>query len=528
MSGGSRRQPRPSGQRLLIILFTDIEDSTALTQQLGDARAQAQIVQIHNTFVREAMARCSGSEIKHTGDGIMASFPSAAAAISCAIAIQEQCTVHNSEHPNAAFNVRIGLNAGEPIVEDEDLYGTAVQMAARICAHAAPGLILASDVVRQLAAGKDVAFNPHPAQELKGFGGPVPLFEVIPQEGAAHRLWPVPGAEAQSQRAWPRRPARKLVLPVTVVAIVAGAALAAFAVSGAFDDGGGAQPVLREFVTEMENVATLSTISGDCATSDLVVTGTVSGTVTGHFIGESGGPFDARLYAVDDCLRTKANNILKWDDGAGNTLSLVSTSVSLRRAAGLQEGVASSSQADRAASLIVGGTGKYAGVTGTGTCLTLAFILGSSASPASTARATSDCTHQLRPAGDSDAVILQAVASVEEMTVTGSSTDLPYEATIVILYKNNGDGPLTGLSLRLIAPKNVELRATKLGVPFGDNPAALVWPLPDLEPKATGQLEVVLQVASSGSAAISLVPEIAARDLGGAARGRPVDIKIVQ
>jgi hypothetical protein len=77
----------------------------------------------------------------------------------------------------------VGLNAGEPIAEDEDLFGTAVNLAARICGHAEAGQILASDVVRQLVAGKDFLFTDRGEASLKGFDEPVRLYEVRWQEG---------------------------------------------------------------------------------------------------------------------------------------------------------------------------------------------------------------------------------------------------------------------------------------------------------------------------------------------------------
>jgi class 3 adenylate cyclase/pimeloyl-ACP methyl ester carboxylesterase len=155
---------------LVTILFTDMEGSTALTQQLGDDRAQ-DLVRQHNAVVREALKGHAGSEIKHTGDGIMASFPSARGAVDCAIAIQRALA-------DEAVRVRIGLNAGEPVAEEQDLYGTSVQLAARVCAQAEGGQILVSNVVRELAAGKGFLFSDRGDSALKGFEDPVRLFEV--------------------------------------------------------------------------------------------------------------------------------------------------------------------------------------------------------------------------------------------------------------------------------------------------------------------------------------------------------------
>ena len=80
-----------------------------------------------------------GTEVKHTGDGIMASFGTASSALGCAASIQQAFEARNETNPDSRVRVRIGLNAGEPVAEDGDLFGTAVQMAARICARAEPG-----------------------------------------------------------------------------------------------------------------------------------------------------------------------------------------------------------------------------------------------------------------------------------------------------------------------------------------------------------------------------------------------------
>ncbi len=164
----------PSG--LVTILFTDMEGSTSLTQRLGDAKAQ-ELLRAHNTIVREALKAHDGAEIKHTGDGIMASFPAASKALACAAAIQTAFAERN-ETAEEPIKVRIGLNAGEPVAEDEDLFGTAVQLAARVCAHAEPGTILAANVVRELSAGKGFLFSDRGDVVLRGFEDPVRLYEV--------------------------------------------------------------------------------------------------------------------------------------------------------------------------------------------------------------------------------------------------------------------------------------------------------------------------------------------------------------
>jgi class 3 adenylate cyclase len=152
------------------ILFTDLESSTALTQRLGDEGAQ-ELLRGHNEAVRAALEEHGGREVKHTGDGIMASFPSAVAAVTAGLQMQRDLA-------GGEVRVRVGINAGEPIAEDHDLFGTAVQLAARITDRAEPGQVLVSDVVRQLCAGKTFAFTSAGEATLKGFDEPVALYEV--------------------------------------------------------------------------------------------------------------------------------------------------------------------------------------------------------------------------------------------------------------------------------------------------------------------------------------------------------------
>ena len=135
-----------------------------------------------NSIVRDALEVHDGSEIKLTGDGFMASFSSATKALECAIAMQRAFAEHN-ESADEAIRVRIGLNAGEPIAEDDpsgraDPFGTAVNMAARIAAKAEGGEILVADVVRQLVVGKEFLFNDRGDTELRGFEDPVRVYEV--------------------------------------------------------------------------------------------------------------------------------------------------------------------------------------------------------------------------------------------------------------------------------------------------------------------------------------------------------------
>jgi class 3 adenylate cyclase len=176
-TSAARDVERAAGQASVTILFTDMEGSTALTQRVGDAAAQ-KVVHAHNHIVREALTAHGGTEIKHTGDGLMVSFPSATSGVECAVAIQQRLAAYANEHPDVALRVRVGLNAGEPVAERGDYFGTAVQLAARICQLAEPGQILVSGVVRDLTAGKRFLFADLGETAPRGFEDTVRLYEV--------------------------------------------------------------------------------------------------------------------------------------------------------------------------------------------------------------------------------------------------------------------------------------------------------------------------------------------------------------
>lgn len=163
------------------ILFTDIEGSTSLTQQLGDARAMA-VLRSHDLIVREALQRNTGSEVKHTGDGLMAAFRSVTGGLGTAIEIQRGLAADEGIHASR-LRVRIGIAAGEPVTELGDLFGAAVQLAARLCQRAKLGAILASAGVHDLALGKGFSFGKAGRLRLKGFDDSVTAFEVLWQDG---------------------------------------------------------------------------------------------------------------------------------------------------------------------------------------------------------------------------------------------------------------------------------------------------------------------------------------------------------
>ena len=170
MLPGAEADARDPGIRT--ILFTDIVDSTSLTRRIGDEAAM-ELLAVHDSIVRDALAELGGREIKHLGDGIMASFVSAAAAVKCASRVQREVARHGQEHKDRPFNVRLGIAAGEPVEHHNDLFGVTVQLAARLCSHAQAEQILVSNVVAELCEGKALPFEDLGEVALKGFDHPV-------------------------------------------------------------------------------------------------------------------------------------------------------------------------------------------------------------------------------------------------------------------------------------------------------------------------------------------------------------------
>jgi len=178
--GGAGNERDPG---IRTVLFTDIVGSTQLTQRLGDDAAMA-ILHVHDAIVRDALGAWGGREVKHTGDGIMACFASAVAAARCATRIQGAFAQHEQANRDQV-RVRIGAAAGEPVENHLDLFGSTVQLAARLCSHAQPEQSLVSNVVAELCIGKGLTFQDLGEVSLKGFDRPVRVHAVQPSGDAA-------------------------------------------------------------------------------------------------------------------------------------------------------------------------------------------------------------------------------------------------------------------------------------------------------------------------------------------------------
>ena len=161
---------RPEGT--VTILFTDIEGSTAVLDELGDERARA-LFREHDHVIREVVGGHGGIEVEHEGDAFMLAFAGARRAVQCAAGIQHALV----EHP---LKVRIGLNTGDVIAEEAGYFGRTVFLASRVSVQARGGEILVADLTRSLVADlPEVRFADRGEHELKGLSGKHQLWEVL-------------------------------------------------------------------------------------------------------------------------------------------------------------------------------------------------------------------------------------------------------------------------------------------------------------------------------------------------------------
>ena len=158
-------------------MFTDIVDSTSLTEELGNFKMQ-KVIRAHNKTVREALERYGGTEVKHTGDGIMATFSISKFAVDAAVQIQQDINLFSRKKPKYGFDVRIGLHSGEAVVEDDDYFGTAVQTAARICTEAGPEEIWVSEEIERANWKDQDKFSNAGEFALKGLSKEISLYKV--------------------------------------------------------------------------------------------------------------------------------------------------------------------------------------------------------------------------------------------------------------------------------------------------------------------------------------------------------------
>jgi class 3 adenylate cyclase/alpha-beta hydrolase superfamily lysophospholipase len=166
------RRPRQYDRVLATVLFTDIVGSTARAAELGDQR-WCELLERHDSAVRNLLNRFGGREVKRTGDGFLASFDGPARAIKCAEDISKAVRM-------AGLEIRAGLHTGECELMGDDIGGMAVHIAARVMSMADAGEVLVSSTVKDLVVGSGLSFSDRGAHPLKGVPDEWRLYAVAP------------------------------------------------------------------------------------------------------------------------------------------------------------------------------------------------------------------------------------------------------------------------------------------------------------------------------------------------------------
>jgi adenylate cyclase len=167
----------PDGR--VVILFSDIEESTALNERVGD-RAWVKLIGEHDKMVRKRVGDYSGHVVKSQGDGFMIAFARAEQAVRCGIDIQRALERDAQRKPRNGIRVRIGIHMGRSVRRGDDLFGRNVAMAARVAGEAGGGEILVSEAVRDaVSVCDDISFDEGRDAELKGFAGTHRLYAVV-------------------------------------------------------------------------------------------------------------------------------------------------------------------------------------------------------------------------------------------------------------------------------------------------------------------------------------------------------------
>jgi class 3 adenylate cyclase len=162
----------------LTIVFSDIENSTSRSAELGDA-AWMELLHVHNAIIRRQVARFRGSEVKSQGDGFMLAFASARAAVEAMIETQRALESWARSQPTSAVRVRVGIHTGEVIRVRDDFFGKHVNVAARVANSARGGEILVSALVREIVEARgDLTFDEPRAVALKGLPGEWTVYPV--------------------------------------------------------------------------------------------------------------------------------------------------------------------------------------------------------------------------------------------------------------------------------------------------------------------------------------------------------------
>jgi class 3 adenylate cyclase len=183
LAAGVTSNPRETQSGFQTLLYTDVEGHSAIIQVLGDERGRT-VLREHERVTREVIRAHQGTEVLARGDGFLVRFTTALDAIEAAADLQRRLADASADLP-VELRVRVGINAGEPIREGDELHGAVVKATEVIAASANGGEVLVANVVRELAAGKGHAFSDRGHFPIAGLEEPVRVWELLWAHGAS-------------------------------------------------------------------------------------------------------------------------------------------------------------------------------------------------------------------------------------------------------------------------------------------------------------------------------------------------------
>jgi class 3 adenylate cyclase len=514
-------QAQASPEGIVNIVFTDIVGSTRLRQRLGDDVAQERFRE-HNRLVREQIQNHGGFEVKTQGDGFMIAFGNVLDALACVIDIQRGVAEDNRRHPDKEIHVKIGINSGQAIKEEEDFFGGAVVVAARLAALAKGGQILASATVRGVAGlRQDIRYRRRGRRRLKGLAD-------------SYEIWLVAWTEEEPPKGlaalWARRRLRVAVAGVALAALASGVAAALLLNrAGGGGSSGVAAMVSQEASIHFHTEGTGRVVSGDCLKEDLVLQGSSEGDVTGDMAGHMTSVGENTYYAAESCQEGFSSLSFTLADAKGNKITgTISSPLSLTFS---QEGddLLGATSASSQPLTFTSGTGMYQGISGTGAC-SIVLVGRVKTDKSVTFQSDGDCTVRATTAGAAAAqepLIVQLGASPLLVAVPGHSGDLPDTVVLAVIYRNTREQEQRGMSLRLPVPKGAEIVAgsrMEQQPPEGER----VWALPDLAPGDIQRFEFTLQFLKTTDPTVPIVVEVLGEGFQQPVRSDPVTIEVEQ
>ncbi len=495
-------QEHTSPEGVVTILFTDIVESSRFRQRLGDAAAQERLRE-HNAVVREQIHKHGGFEVKAQGDGFMVAFGDVVAALACAVDIQKAIAEDNERHPTEALRVRMGLNCGQVIKEEEDFFGGVVIAAARICGMAKGDQILVSEAVRVLAGlPRGIGYVRYGRRRLKGLAHSYDIW-YVPWSGAE------PHGLAKLRKSTAFRVTALLLLPLGLAGGVTGGFLLNRDVDGS---GGSGHMVPQQLAISYKAHSVARVAGGDCKTQDLVIRGSVTGNFSGGFAGRVTGSGEVIAYVSDSCQTgyskteltltdADRNSIRGTLEGPLNAITLFTASSDAPTKAGYGTSVFT----------ITGGSGIYEGATGTATCN---GVLSGEFQPdgAVLADTEGDCTGQVatkaNPIVAPDPLVVQLAATPLKVAVSRNTFDPVNTVGLAVVYGNTRDTTQSGLTLRVREPQGARILASALGESRAGSDGERIWELPDVAPGELRRFEFRLRILSAVSATVLLTAEI--------------------